>query len=110
VIHNPLLSCHLRLEKAICSWATAARLARHVLLNSAGIRAKQLWEWQGMDQHTKFLWMRELLDRLQVCHEQLQTAAGASERYFARAIERDLGEFRNLCQSLRHEQLSGTAS
>ena len=63
-----------------------------------------------MDQHSKFLWMKELLERLQVCHEQWQTAAGASERYLARAIERDLGEFRNLCRSLRHEQLAGTIS
>jgi len=63
-----------------------------------------------MDQHTKFLWMKELLERLQVCHDQWQNAAGASERYLARTIERDLGEFRRLCQSLRRDALAGTAS
>ena len=58
-----------------------------------------------MDQ--KFMWMRELLGRLEHSNHQWQTAAGAMKPYLARAIECDLGEFRRLCQSVRRDVLAG---
>ncbi len=61
-----------------------------------------------MDQ--KFMWMRELLGRLEHSNDQWQTAAGAMKPYLARAIERDLGEFRRLCQSVRRDVLAGTVA
>jgi hypothetical protein len=61
-----------------------------------------------MDQ--KFQWMRELLGRLELSNDQWQNAAGATRSYLGRAIERDLSEFRRLCQSVRQEALAGTVS
>ena len=63
-----------------------------------------------MDQHTKCLWMKQLLERLQVCHDQWQSTAGAPNRHLARSIERDLRQFRWLCQSLRRDVLAGVTS
>jgi hypothetical protein len=49
--------------------------------------------------------MKELLERLDVCHAESQTADGPTARYLAGAMIRNLGEFRRLCVSLRHEIL-----
>ncbi len=63
-----------------------------------------------MDQHAKSVWMKQLLGRLESCHDQWQTAAGATELYLARAMKRDLGELRRVCQSMRRDVLTGSAS
>ncbi|MBI2827499.1 MAG: hypothetical protein HYX69_22720 [Planctomycetia bacterium] len=59
-----------------------------------------------MDRHAKTLWMKELLAHLHDCHDRWHTAAGATERYLARSIVRDLGELSRLCQSLRRDALA----
>ena len=60
-----------------------------------------------MDRYAKFVWMKELLARLDRCQAQWQAAEGATEQFLAESIKRDLGEFRRLCESLRRETRAG---
>ncbi|HEY4312665.1 MAG TPA: hypothetical protein VGN12_24660 [Pirellulales bacterium] len=62
-----------------------------------------------MDQNAKFQWMKELLGRMERANDQWRTAPGPTKPYLARVHERDLGEFRRLCQSVRRDVLAGTA-
>ena len=55
-----------------------------------------------MDRKTKFLWMKDILDHLGDCFEQWQGADDRTERYLADSMQRDLDEFRRLCESLRN--------
>lgn len=56
-----------------------------------------------MDRHAKFLWMKEVLDHLNECHAQWQSAHGQTERYLAEAMRRDIEEVRRICESLRRD-------
>ncbi len=50
--------------------------------------------------HT-LLWMKDLLDHMNQCHEQLQWAAdGPTEAYLAETLMVDLSECQKLCQQL----------
>lgn len=52
------------------------------------------------ERQTKLHWMRDILDHLRTCHEQLPLANEPSQRCLAESMKRDLDEFRRLCDSL----------
>jgi hypothetical protein len=56
-----------------------------------------------MDRHAKFLWMKEVLDHINECHAQWQSAQGQSERYLAETMRRDLDEIRRICELIRRD-------
>ncbi len=56
-----------------------------------------------MDRHAKFVWMKEVLERLSDCQSEWETAQGPTERFLAESIKRDLDEVRRICHSLRNE-------
>jgi hypothetical protein len=48
------------------------------------------------------LWMKDLIDHMSRCHEQLQWAAdGRTETFLAETLIGDLAECRRLCEELR---------
>jgi hypothetical protein len=53
-----------------------------------------------MTRQSKFLWMKDLLEHMQSCHEQWETADERRERMLAETMRRDLEEIRRLCDSL----------
>lgn len=60
------------------------------------------------------IWMKDLIEHMTRCHEQLQWAAdGATESFLTESMLVDLSECRRLCESLqerpRHAALVGTA-
>lgn len=59
-----------------------------------------------MDRHAKFLWMKDLLDHLQDCHEQWENTDPAAEGHWYAAMQRDMSELRRLCESLRNESVT----
>ena len=63
-----------------------------------------------MDRHATFLWMKDLLEHLQQCHEQWEVADDLGEGHWHSAMQRDLGELRRLCDSLRRESRSLAAA
>ncbi len=63
-------------------------------------------------QHT-LLWMKDLLEHMNRCHEQLQWAAdGPTESFLTEAMLVDLGECRRLCEQLqgRPRDLAGAVA
>lgn len=60
-----------------------------------------------MERRVKLQLMRDVLEHLGDCFDQWQSTDSSSEHYLAAAIDRDLNEFRRLCESLR--QGSGCA-
>ena len=56
-----------------------------------------------MTRQEKFHWMKDILEHLSDCYEELQQADPDSDRYLAESINRDLEEFRRLCNSLRRD-------
>lgn len=60
-------------------------------------------ERREMDRHAKFVWMKEVLERLGDCQREWETAEGATERFLADSIKRDLDEVRRICDSLRQD-------
>ncbi len=52
------------------------------------------------ERQTKLHWMRDILDHLRRCQEQLPSADESGERYLAESMKRDIDEFRRLCDSL----------
>jgi hypothetical protein len=54
------------------------------------------------NRRTTLLWMKDLIEHMSRCHEQLQWAdAGPSESFLTEAMLGDLSEFQRLCQELR---------
>jgi hypothetical protein len=54
------------------------------------------------DRQTTLLWMKDLLEHLHTCHEQLQWAhGGPAESFLTDAMLVDLTECRRLCEQLR---------
>ncbi len=54
------------------------------------------------DRRNTLLWMKDLLEHMNQCHEQLQWAAdGATEAYLAETLMVDLSECRKLCEQLK---------
>ena len=54
-----------------------------------------------MDRRKKLLFMQDILEHLGNCFDQWQSADTTSERFLVDSIERDLDEFRRLCESLK---------
>ncbi len=51
---------------------------------------------------SNLLWMKDLLDHMTACHEQLQWAAdGPAESFLAESLMADLSECRRLCEQIR---------
>lgn len=56
------------------------------------------------------LWMKDLIDHMSTCHEQLQWAAdGRTETFLAETMMGDLAECRRLCEELRAERVPARA-
>lgn len=54
------------------------------------------------DRHSTMLWMKDLIEHMRHCQEQLQWAAeGPSQSFLAEALLADLTECRRLCEELR---------
>lgn len=54
------------------------------------------------DRQEKLLWMKDLIEHMTRCHEQLQWASDASTQSFlADAMIVDLGECQRLCEDLK---------
>ena len=54
------------------------------------------------NRHSTLLWMKDLIDHMNRCHEQLQWAADApTETFLAEAMMGDLSECRRLCEHLK---------
>lgn len=54
------------------------------------------------DRQTTLLWMKDLIEHMTVCHEQLQWASGGpGETFLTEALLVDLTECRRLCEQLR---------
>jgi hypothetical protein len=54
-----------------------------------------------MTRQDKFLWMKDLLEHMEWCHEQWETADERMESFLAESLRRDIDEFRRICDSLR---------
>lgn len=54
------------------------------------------------DRQTTLLWMKDLIEHMTRCHEQLQWASGGpSESFLTESMLVDLTECRQLCEQLR---------
>ncbi len=54
------------------------------------------------NRHKTLLWMKDLLDHMHQCHEQLQWAAdGQTEAFLAESLMVDLSECKRLCEQLK---------
>jgi len=54
------------------------------------------------DRQTTLLWMKDLIEHMTQCHEQLQWATGGpGESFLTEALLVDLTECRRLCEHLR---------
>jgi hypothetical protein len=47
------------------------------------------------------MWMKDLLEHMDRCHEQWETADERMESFLAESLRRDIDEFRRICDSLR---------
>lgn len=54
-----------------------------------------------MTRQDKFFWMKDLLEHMERCHEQWETADERMESFLAESLRRDIDEFRRICDSLR---------
>ena len=54
-----------------------------------------------MDRRGKLQMMKDILDHLGLCFDEYQQADGGRDLLLADSIQRDLNEFRRLCDSLR---------
>lgn len=53
------------------------------------------------NRHKTLLWMKDLLDHMNQCHEQLQWAGdGPTEAFLANSLMVDLSECQKLCEQL----------
>lgn len=54
------------------------------------------------NRHKTLLWMKDLLDHMHQCHEQLQWAGdGPTEAFLAESLMVDLSECQRLCEQLK---------
>ena len=54
-----------------------------------------------MTRQYKLRWMKDLLEPMDRCHEQWETADERMESFLAESLRRDIDEFRRICDSLR---------
>ncbi len=56
------------------------------------------------NRQSTLLWMRDLIEHLSTCQEQLQWAAdGPAEAFLTEAMMADLSECHQLCEQIRHK-------
>ena len=61
------------------------------------------------NRHSTLLWMKDLIEHMSRCHEQLQWAdEGSSESFLTDALMVDLSECRKLCEHLQSRPDSRT--
>lgn len=57
------------------------------------------------------LWMKDLLEHMNACHEQLQYSSdGPAEAFLADALLADVTEFRHLCDQIRTRTRRGAGA
>lgn len=62
------------------------------------------------DRHNTLLWMKDLIDHMSRCHEQLQWNADLqTESFLAESMIGNLTECRRLCEELRAPKAMGQA-
>jgi hypothetical protein len=62
------------------------------------------------NRHEKLLWMKDLLEHMNRCHEQLEWASdGPTTAFLTESLMVDLTECRRLCEELRPGQLPRAA-
>jgi hypothetical protein len=84
------------------------RLFNVLLIPSAGETWKEMDRMMRNRRHT-LLWMKDLLDHMNQCHEQLQWASdGRTEAYLAETLLVDLTECQKLCQQLKPHSREAT--
>lgn len=64
-------------------------------------RDRRTAQCEGQDRQAKYLWMKDLLEHLGSCYDNMQSADPHTEQFMAQSIKRDLEEFRRLCSELR---------
>lgn len=80
-----------------------ARVVQYLLINDPTTPSNVAMEGTTLTRQEKFCWMKDILEHLGNCYEQLQMSDPDSDRYLAESINRDLEEFRRLCNSLRRD-------
>lgn len=58
-----------------------------------------------MERRETALWMREVLDHLNRCCDQWQSADRVSEQFAIQSIERDVAELQRVCRMARRQSL-----
>jgi hypothetical protein len=59
------------------------------------------------DRQNTLLWMKDLIEHMSECQEQLRWAAdGRTESFLTETLLGDLAEFRRLCDELRRDRRS----
>ena len=62
------------------------------------------------NRHKTLLWMRDLIEHISRCQEQLQWAAdGPAEAFLTEAMMADLSECRKLCEHIRQKPAKAEA-
>lgn len=60
------------------------------------------------NRHTTMLWMKDLIEHMSKCHDQLQWAGdGRTETFLTETMMSDLAEFQRLCEQLRAGKTKG---
>jgi hypothetical protein len=58
----------------------------------------------------QLLWMKDLIEHMTKCHEQLQWAAdGRTETFLAETLMGDLAQCRRLCEEIRSNRVNSRA-
>ena len=58
------------------------------------------------DRQNTLLWMKDLIEHMNRCHEQLQWADRSSETFLTQSMLVDLSECRRLCEQLQSDASS----
>jgi hypothetical protein len=53
------------------------------------------------NRRTTMLWMKDLIEHMNRCHEQLQWADSRTQSFLTESLMTDLSEFQRLCEELR---------
>jgi hypothetical protein len=62
------------------------------------------------NRHSTMLWMKDLIEHMSTCHDQLQWAAdGRTETFLTETLMGDLAECQRLCEQLRSGTSKGRA-
>ena len=103
----PQVSANSRLRewRSLPSWAFGAIVALRECRRELMVERIDTRDRLPMgNRRTTLLWMRDLLEHLSTCHEQLHWAAdGPAEAFLTEAMMADLSECRRLCEQIRQK-------